>query len=243
MAKRLARAKQASPMRDTPDDEVAKAAKLAQAELSFPKTAEGVARASKTSHRFADCAARASAWMAAVYLRDPVAENPFAGLAREQLSTVVHDQSGAFNLPERAAASMQVRSDELRWREAMHAKLDRARSEGGSLGGLFREALAHFNELPRAERAQYPKVHAAGLENLIKFASGATGGAGGTTARNDVSLDIAQALGGPLPGETGEFERACGIASYPRITAPTPYVSTPCLCNPSCRPASEDGGR
>lgn len=95
--------------------------------------------------------------------------NPFAGLSREQLSTISNDDSGTFTINERRAAFTQAYNEEQAWRQQVVAKAMQEYNESGKLTEFFKETLAHFMDLPKMEQALYPADYASGLADKIKL--------------------------------------------------------------------------
>lgn len=115
-----------------------------------------------------DAASARSAAAATAYV-DGKAPNPFAGLSREQLATIVQDESGAFTVNERRAAFMQAYREEETWREQVVAEAMREYNTTGKMTIFFKSVLAHFNDLPKLEQALYPENYASDLEDKIEL--------------------------------------------------------------------------
>lgn len=94
-------------------------------------------------------------------------KNPFAGLSREQLASVIYDDSGAFTVNERRAAWMESYDQEEVWREKVCAQAMDEYNRTGKLTNFFSSVLDHFKGLPAIEQAQYPKDYASNLEAKI----------------------------------------------------------------------------
>jgi len=99
------------------------------------------------------------------------AENPFAGLSRDQLTLIEYDDSGPYTMNERMAASYEADRLEQHWRTATLGKLF---IEGQAAGGLefYTEVLQHFRALPLIEQVQSPEDYEERLEDWIRQAGG-----------------------------------------------------------------------
>lgn len=115
-----------------------------------------------------DAVSSQSATAATAYLEGKGA-NPFAGLSREQLSTITNDDSGSFTVNERRAAHRQAHSEEEAWRVQVLAKATKEYEDSGKLTEFFKESLAHFMELPKMEQALYKEDYASDLQTKIKL--------------------------------------------------------------------------
>ncbi len=151
-----------------------------------------------------DAAAAQSAKAATAFVNDSAQGNPFAGLSREQLATITHDDSGTFTLNERRAAFMQAYNEEQAWRTQAVEKAQREYSDTGKLTEFFKDTLAHFIDLPKTEQALYPANYAADLGDKIKldfnYRSGLPGNASGAaaipenTAKRNMMADVRSQL-------------------------------------------------
>lgn len=115
-----------------------------------------------------DAASAKSAAAATAYI-DGRGKNPFAGLSRDQLATIAYDESGTFTVNERRAAYYQAGDDEQAWRQQVVAQAMHEYDTTGKMTDFFKSVLAHFNDLPKLEQAQYPEQYASGLEDKIKL--------------------------------------------------------------------------
>lgn len=97
------------------------------------------------------------------------APNPFAGLSREQLSTISHDESGTFTVNERRAAEHQANKEEQAWRSQVVAAAMNEYNQTGKMTRFFTSVLDHFNQLPALEQATYPEDYASDLQAKIKL--------------------------------------------------------------------------
>lgn len=150
-----------------------------------------------------DAASTQSASAATAYLEGQ-GSNPFAGLSRDQLSTIANDDSGSFTVNERRAAYRQAHAEEEAWRTQIIAKAVKAYEDSGKLTQFFKDSLAHFMELPKMEQAVYKENYAGDLQDKIKLdfnyfthTSGdgaATPGSLATLGSNGSSSNIADLL-------------------------------------------------
>ena len=137
-------------------------------DILYPLDAEHKAAAAKQLPQPNDAASAKSAAAATAYV-DNKGPNPFAGLSREQLSAITNDDSGTFTINERRAAFTQAYDEEQAWRTQVVAQAMQEYNTTGKMTNFFKSALAHFNELPQLEQAQYPDNYASGLEDKIKL--------------------------------------------------------------------------
>lgn len=137
--------------------------------VNYPLDAQHKAAAARQVPEPNDAASSASAQAANEYVDNPQGPNPFAGLSREQLSTIVNDESGTFTINERRAAYRQAYDEEQKWREKVVAQAMQEYHDTGKLTGFFKSVLEHFNGLPEAEQALYPQDYASNLEGKIKL--------------------------------------------------------------------------
>lgn len=114
-----------------------------------------------------DAQSAASASAATAFVDDNSKPNPFAGLSREQLSTISNDESGTFTINEKRAAFMQAYNEEQAWRSMIVEKAMREWNETGKLTEFFKQVRAHFLELPQMEQVLYPANYASDLAGKI----------------------------------------------------------------------------
>lgn len=95
--------------------------------------------------------------------------NPFAGLSRDQLATIAHDEGGTFTVNERRAAFTQARQEEQAWRAQVVAAGISEYKESGKMTNFFGSVLDHFEGLPDLEKATYPENYADDLRAKIKL--------------------------------------------------------------------------
>lgn len=135
--------------------------------INYPLDAQHKAAAARQLPDPNDAASSASAQAANEYVDNPRGPNPFAGLSREQLSTIVNDDSGTFTINEQRAAYRQAYDEEQKWREQVVAQAMQEYHDTGKLTDFFKSVLEHFNGLPEAEQALYPADYGADLQDKI----------------------------------------------------------------------------
>lgn len=136
--------------------------------ILYPLDAGHKAAAARQLPQPNDAASARSAAAATAFIDDR-GPNPFAGLSREQLATITHDDSGTFTVNERRAAFTQAYDEEQAWRSQVVAQAMQEYNTTGKMTNFFKSALAHFNELPQLEQAQYPSNYASDLQDKIKL--------------------------------------------------------------------------
>jgi hypothetical protein len=103
------------------------------------------------------------------------AQNPFAGLSREQLNLITYDEEGPYTLHERTAAYDAVCDIERKWNHALWGpKRLEAAANNGRTPMFLTEVLAHYRTLEPIEEAQYPDIYESRLEREIKEESDPT---------------------------------------------------------------------
>jgi hypothetical protein len=86
--------------------------------------------------------------------------NPFKGFSREQLSLIIHDESGAFTVSERRAAQAEKIAQHNEWAQYIIGKMNAEyRLTGRSDQGL-REIVGFYNSLPPIEVAEFGNYQA-----------------------------------------------------------------------------------
>jgi len=95
------------------------------------------------------------------------ASNPFKGMSRDQLALIAYDESGTFTINERRAAWIESHDQEEAWRQVVVQKATDEYNRTGKMTKFFTEVLAHYKELPRIERSQYPEDYASKLQEWI----------------------------------------------------------------------------
>lgn len=137
-------------------------------DILYPLDAEHKAAAASQVPQPNDAAAAKSAAAATAFV-DRKGPNPFAGLSREQLSTISNDDSGTFTINERRAAFTQAYQEEEAWRTQVVAQAMQEYNTTGKMTNFFKSVLGHFNTLPQLEQSQYPANYASDLEDKIKL--------------------------------------------------------------------------
>ncbi|WP_229631330.1 hypothetical protein [Pseudomonas syringae] len=94
-------------------------------------------------------------------------ENPFAGMARDQLSLIAYDESGTFTVNEKKAAWVEDFNQESLWRQQFAAKAMAEYNSTGKFNNAFGESLEHFKGLPAIEKAQYPENYESKIRGWI----------------------------------------------------------------------------
>ncbi|MGV8916942.1 MAG: hypothetical protein ACOH2R_03915 [Pseudomonas sp.] len=94
-------------------------------------------------------------------------KNPFSGLSREQLSTIVYDEAGPYTVNERRAAWGGVQDLEQQWRGKLMADGWAESATTGKKPKFYAEVLAHYKSLPLIEQAQYPGDYEARIQSYI----------------------------------------------------------------------------
>ncbi|NAO29970.1 hypothetical protein PsdCFBP2356_26165 [Pseudomonas syringae pv. dysoxyli] len=89
--------------------------------------------------------------------------NPFAGLSQDQLRLVMYDESGDFTINERSAASSENHVQQENWNRAMCKRYTDEYNETGKSTQTLVMLLAHYDQLPPIEKAQYPAHYAANI--------------------------------------------------------------------------------
>jgi hypothetical protein len=92
------------------------------------------------------------------------APNPFAGMARNDLSAVVYDETGTYTIAERYAASAELRMQD----EAYFSKLATKITNGGDNRVFFKSILEYFDELLPVEKSAYPDGYRGSIDRLYQ---------------------------------------------------------------------------
>ena len=101
------------------------------------------------------------------------AQNPFAGLSREQLNLIVYDEKGPYTLHERNAASSAVSAIENKWNHSLWGPERREHAaNNGRTPGFHAEILRHYRSLQPIEQARYPDNYEARQAGLVSEQSG-----------------------------------------------------------------------
>jgi hypothetical protein len=90
--------------------------------------------------------------------------NPFTGMARNNLSAVVYDDSGTYTMAERYAASVELRRQD----EAYFSKLITKITNGGNNREFFKGIWDYFDDLPPVEKSPYPDSYRASIDSLYQ---------------------------------------------------------------------------
>ena len=90
-------------------------------------------------------------------------KNPFAGLSQDHLRLIMYDESGSYTINERSAAFSENYAQEEVWNRAICQRYVDEYCETGKSTETLVMILAHYNELPPIEKAQYPANFAANL--------------------------------------------------------------------------------
>lgn len=86
--------------------------------------------------------------------------NPFEGMARNDLSAIVYDDSETYTDAERYAAYGELGKQDEAYFSTLYAKL----TNGGDNREVFKGIMDYFDDLPAVERSAYPD----GLRNSIE---------------------------------------------------------------------------
>lgn len=89
--------------------------------------------------------------------------NPFTGLTQDQLRLIIYDESGTYTMNERKAAFSENHELQEAWNRAIAKRYVDEYNETGKSTETLVMILAHYNELPPIEKAQYPANYAANL--------------------------------------------------------------------------------
>ncbi|WP_236470980.1 hypothetical protein [Pseudomonas syringae] len=90
-------------------------------------------------------------------------KNPFAGLSQDHLRLIIYDEGGDFTINERNAAYSENYSQEQVWKRAICQRYTDEYNETGKSTQTLVMLLAHYNQLPPIEKAQYPANYAANI--------------------------------------------------------------------------------
>ena len=97
--------------------------------------------------------------------------NPFSSLSREQLSLIIHDESGAFTVNERRAALTASDDQHQAWARAVSAQLMDDYNRNGYLSPkALKGILDYYKSLPPIMEAQLPDSYEQDLNTLIAHA-------------------------------------------------------------------------
>jgi hypothetical protein len=101
----------------------------------------------------------------ATLFTNSMGNNPFAGLPQDQLSLIIYDESGNYTINERKAAYTENYEQEQVWKRALVQRYVDEYNETGKSTETLVMMLAHYNELPPIEKAQYPDFAASLTSN------------------------------------------------------------------------------
>ncbi|MDR5875485.1 hypothetical protein [Vreelandella gomseomensis] len=93
--------------------------------------------------------------------------NPFIGMAPDQLTLIIYDESDAFTVNERRAAWKEQYDQRQEWKKQIVAEIMRESKEKGTIIGGLTKVLEHYENLPPIEQAQYPDFWLASLNSQI----------------------------------------------------------------------------
>ncbi|NAP21568.1 hypothetical protein B1F77_05260 [Pseudomonas syringae] len=121
----------------------------------------------------------------ATSFKNGAGKNPFAGLSQDQLRLIIYDEGGDFTINERNAAYSENYSQEQVWKRAICQRYTDEYNETGKSTQTLVMLLAHYDQLPPIEKAQYPAHYAANITsgdssamdifNTLKSQSGTQG--------------------------------------------------------------------
>ncbi|RMV43167.1 hypothetical protein ALP10_100448 [Pseudomonas syringae pv. helianthi] len=89
--------------------------------------------------------------------------NPFAGLSQDQLRLIMYDEDSDFTINERGAAYSEHYNQEQIWKRAICQRYTDEYNETGKSTQTLVMLLAHYDQLPPIEKAQYPANYAANI--------------------------------------------------------------------------------
>ncbi|AHG38871.1 hypothetical protein N018_00860 [Pseudomonas syringae CC1557] len=89
--------------------------------------------------------------------------NPFAGLSQDQLRLIIYDEDSDFTINERNAAYSENYAQEQVWKRAICQRYVDEYNETGKSTQTLVELLAHYDQLPPIEKAQYPASYVANI--------------------------------------------------------------------------------
>lgn len=89
--------------------------------------------------------------------------NPFAGLSQDQLRLIMYDEDSDFTINERSAAYSENYAQEQVWKRAICQRYTDEYNETGKSTQTLVMLLAHYDQLPPIEKAQYPAHYAANI--------------------------------------------------------------------------------
>jgi len=90
--------------------------------------------------------------------------NPFAGMARNDLSAIVYDDSGTYTDAERYAAYGELSKQDYEYFSELFAKI----TNGGDNREVFKGILDYFDDLPPVEQSAYPDGFRDNIDGLYQ---------------------------------------------------------------------------
>jgi hypothetical protein len=134
------------------------------------KTKHDLERPKTSSPELLERAKRATDYVNSSEKGNSYVRNPFSGLARDQLTLIVYDDSGLFTVNERRAAWSAADDLEVEWAKGAIARNQLERSLTGKNPVFLTEVLNHYKALPEIEKVQerYPKNYIAEIEAKIR---------------------------------------------------------------------------
>lgn len=90
--------------------------------------------------------------------------NPFEGMARNDLSAIVYDDSETYTDAERYAAYGALSKQDEAYFSKLYAKI----TNGGDNSEVFKGIMDYFDELPAVERSAYPEGFRNSIESLYQ---------------------------------------------------------------------------
>ncbi|KOP51410.1 hypothetical protein OX90_09715 [Pseudomonas coronafaciens pv. porri] len=148
----------------------------ALAETINDKIAGTSYRANRTLHDAeipdTDDSARLERARQATQFRNGLGTNTFASLSQDELRLIMYDESGDFTINERSAASSENHLQQEAWNRAMGKRYVDEYNETGESTQTLVMLLAHYDQLPPIEKAQYPANYAATITSGDSSAMG-----------------------------------------------------------------------
>jgi len=95
-------------------------------------------------------------------------KNPFAGLSNEQLTLVIYDDSGAYTINERRAASYEFSIRKEAWNQKVCAQAMKEYHDTGKNTEFYKACIENYNGLPLIEQVQYPADYVSRRIDWIK---------------------------------------------------------------------------
>ncbi|MDH0746519.1 hypothetical protein N5D61_09195 [Pseudomonas sp. GD03842] len=98
------------------------------------------------------------------------AQNPFAGLSRDQLALIAYDDSGGYTINERHAAWSESHRLKSEWAEGAVTRAQLESAQTGRIPVFLTEVLSFYRALPKIEQVQdcYPGDYEAELLEKIR---------------------------------------------------------------------------